>query len=84
MRHQMEDANMWHANNKRINDSGNAVFDILRHNPRVGDTLIATVEVRSDATNALEVLLGALQPKGKERAWDAILAYELGKLEDEL
>jgi hypothetical protein len=68
--------NMWHANNKRINDSGNAVFDILRHDPRVGDTLIATVEVRSDAPGCLKVLLGAMQRKGKRRAWDAIRAYQ--------
>lgn len=60
------------ARNKRINAAGNAVFDIYS-NDRF-DRFIATVECTQ---GKLKVLLGALQPRGKELAWDAIVSYEL-------
>lgn len=59
------------ARNKRINGRENAVFDIYRD-----DHFVATVEVRGDAPGGMRVLLGAMQPLGKERAWDAICRYE--------
>jgi hypothetical protein len=59
------------ARNKRINAENNAVFDIYRDG-----RFLATVECRGDWTGGLKVLLGALQPLGKERAWDAIRKYE--------
>ena len=60
------------AQSKRINDAGNAVFDVVRNG-----RFLATVEIRSDASGGMKVLLGALQPIGKQKAWDAIRAYEL-------
>ena len=62
----------WAVSNKRINARGNAVFDLHRD----GRFFTATIEIRSDAPQGIKVLLGALQPAGKERAWDAIRAYE--------
>lgn len=66
---------MMNAQDKRINAAGNAVFDIHRENGRF---FVATVEVRSDAPGGMKVLLGAMQPIGKERAWDAIRRYDAG------
>jgi len=68
-----------HATDKRINGYGNAVFDIYRLLGNGFDHFMATVEVRGDAPNGLKVLYGALTPTGKERAWEAIRAYELPK-----
>lgn len=65
---------MLQVRDKRINAYGNAVFDVY-HSDRF---FVATVEVRSDAPGGMKVLLGAMQPLGKERAWDAIRAYEEG------
>jgi hypothetical protein len=65
-----------HARNKRINGFGNAVFDIYgdtRHGMPTEDRhFIATVECREGHAGGLKVLIGSMQPIGKERAWDAI------------
>lgn len=63
---------MMQAKKKRINGSGNAVFDIWRDD----FNFVATVEIRGDAPGGMKVLLGTMQPLGKERAWDAIRTYE--------
>lgn len=60
------------ARNKRVNDDRRAVYDIERDG-----RFLATVEVNSEAAGLLKVLYGALQPRGKELAWEAIRAYEL-------
>jgi hypothetical protein len=64
------------ARDKRINGFDNAVFDIWRTDDRGFDHFIATVELRDTAPCGMKVLLGAMQPIGKERAWDAIRLYE--------
>jgi hypothetical protein len=67
---------MFHVRDKRINAAGNAVFDLYRRTPRGFDNHLATIEVRGDAPGGLKVLLGALMPAGKVRAWEAIRTYE--------
>ena len=67
---------MFHVRDKRINAAGNAVFDLYRRTERGFDNHMATIEVRSDAGNGIKVLLGALTPAGKDRAWEAIRTYE--------
>ena len=59
------------ARNKRINGFGNAVYDIY-----LDDRFSATVELRSDAHLGMKVLLGAMQPIGKERTWEVIRALD--------
>lgn len=49
----------------RKNAAGNTVCDIIR-----GERFVATVEIMSDGT--LKVLMGSLQPAGKELAKKAI------------
>jgi hypothetical protein len=60
------------ARGKRINGFGNAVYDMYRTDDRGFDHFIATVECREGHPGGLKVLLGAMQPIGKERAWEAI------------
>lgn len=60
--------------NKRINAYERAVFDVYRDDQ--WERHVATVEVNGEAGNCLKVLMGALQPVGKEMVWDAIRAYE--------
>ena len=67
----------YQASSKRINAAGNAVFEITRAGSGMYQYHVATVEVNSNAPSGLKVLLGALQPRGKELAWDAIRAYEM-------
>jgi hypothetical protein len=67
----------WFVKNKRINDYGRAVFDLYRELGNGFDYHQATIEANGEASGGLKVLLGALTPQGKERAWDAIRAYEL-------
>jgi hypothetical protein len=62
---------------KRINQAGNAVFELYRPLGNGFDHHQATIEVNSKAPGLIRVLVGALTPSGKERAWDAIRAYEL-------
>jgi hypothetical protein len=68
---------MFHVRDKRINAAGNAVFDLYRRTQRGFDNHMATIEIRGDAHSGIKVLLGALTPEGKERAWEAIRAYEM-------
>ena len=67
---------VFHVTDKRINAAGNAVFDLWRRTDRGFDNHMATIEVRGDAGSGIKVLLGALTPQGKERAWEAIRKYE--------
>lgn len=62
---------MWTVRDKRINGFGRAVFDVYR-----AGHFVATVEVSGEWSGGLKVLLGAMQPAGKERAWEAIRAFE--------
>ena len=69
---------MFHVTDKRINAAGNTVFDLWRRTDCGFDFHMATIEVRGDAGGRIKVLLGALTPEGKERAWEAIRTYEIG------
>lgn len=62
--------------NKRTNGRGNIVIDLFRENERFPDMphFVATIELREDAAGGMHVLIGAMQPLGKERAWPAIRA----------
>lgn len=62
---------MWTVRDKRINAAEHAVFELYRDRFHV-----ATIEVRGDWPGGIKVLLGGLQPVGKERAWEAIRRYE--------
>ena len=68
---------MIHVTDKRINAAGNAVFDLWRRTPRGFDNHLATIEVNSGAHGGIKVLLGALTPTGKIKAWEAIRTYEI-------
>lgn len=57
------------ARNKRLNDYGRAVYDVYNV-----EHFLATVEVNCNATYGLKVLLGALLPRGKRLAVEAIRA----------
>lgn len=67
----------FYVRDKRINDRGNAVFDLYRPLGNGFDHHQATIEVRGDAYGGIKVLLGALTPQGKEKAWGAIRNYEI-------
>ncbi len=67
---------MWSVRDKRINGNGQAVFDLYRTLGNGFDLHQATIEVNGDAPGGIRVLLGALTPQGKERAWEVIRAYE--------
>jgi len=69
----------WFVRDKRINEAKNAVFDLYRNLNNGFEYHQATIEVNSAAPSGIKVLLGALTPQGKERAWDAIRNYELPK-----
>jgi hypothetical protein len=64
------------ARGKRLNGFGNAVYDIWRTDDHGFDHFIATVECKPDHSLCMKVLLGAMQPIGKERAWEAIRRLE--------
>lgn len=53
--------------NRRINAYGRAVYDVYNDNH-----FLATVEINNNASYGLKVLLGALQPRGKLMAVEAI------------
>lgn len=61
------------ARDRRINKDDRAVYDIYRDNK-----FMATVEVHQEPVGGkvgLKVLLGAMQPHGKELALEAIISY---------
>ncbi len=66
----------WYVRDKRINERGNAVFDLYRETVSGFKHHQATIEINSLAGNGIKVLLGALTPQGKERVWNAIRLYE--------
>lgn len=73
-----------YVRNKRINGYGRATFDLYKIEimPTTGyrnERFLATIEINGEAPGGIKVLYGALQPKGKERAWEAIRAYEFPK-----
>jgi hypothetical protein len=67
----------WFVRDKRLNEAKRAVFELYRILDNGFEYHQATIEVNSEASGGIKVLLGALQPAGKERAWEAIRAYEL-------
>lgn len=69
---------MYYVTKKRINAADNVVFDLYRKPPVENGypIFVATIEVRSDVAGGIKVLLGALQPRGKELAFDAIRRHE--------
>ena len=65
------------ARDVRVNGFGNKVYDIWRTDDRGFDHFIATVELRDGHPGGMKVLHGAMQPVGKELAWEAIRAIEI-------
>jgi hypothetical protein len=69
----------WFVRDKRLNEAKRAVFELYRNLDNGFEYHQATIEVNSEASGGIKVLLGSLTPTGKERAWDAIRNYELPK-----
>jgi hypothetical protein len=67
----------WFVRDKRLNEAKRAVFELYRNLDNGFEYHQATIEINGEASGGIKVLLGSLTPAGKERAWDAIRAYEL-------